>query len=103
MNYNNKIYKKLFGNEPELAFVEVEQEDDVFAIGKFLENCISGCFTDYDGFGKFVDTFDDKKYAIEDISFSIDEDEVYYKGEYLCPIFDFCRVFSIYEVVWFNK
>ena len=103
MNYKNTIYKKLFGDEPELKFVEVEEKDDVYTIGEFLEHCISGCFMDYDGFGKFVDTIDDKKYAIDDISFSIDEDEVYYKGEYICSIFNFCNIFSIYEIVWFNK
>lgn len=103
MNYKNIIYKKLFSDEPELEFVEVEQDDDVFAIGEFLEDCIGKCFTDYDGWGKFVDTIDGKKYAIRDITFSIDEDEVYYKGEYACPIFEFCNIFGIHEVVWFNK
>lgn len=103
MNYSNKIYKKLFDDEPELEFVEVEQDDDVFGIGEFLEDCIHHCFMDYDGWGYFVQTLNDKKYAIKDISFSIDEDEVYYKGEYICPIFEFCNIFSIYEIVWFNK
>lgn len=103
MNYNNKVYHKLFEDEPELEFVEVEQDDDVFGIGEFLEDCIHHYFMDYDGYGYFVQTLNGKKYAIKDISFSIDEDEVYYKGEYLCPIFDFCRIFGIHYVVWFNK
>lgn len=103
MNYTNVVCKKLFDDEPELVFVEVEQDDDVIAIGEFLESCINGCLTDYDGFGKFVSTIDGKKYAIKDIVFSIDEDEVYYKGECICSIFYFCRIFNIHEVVWVNK
>lgn len=103
MNYSNKIYKKLFDDEPELEFVEVEEDDRVFPIGEFLQDCIEGCFIDYDGWGYFVKTINGTKYAIKDIGFSIDDDMVYYKGEYVCPIFEFCCTFCICEVVWFNR
>lgn len=103
MNHTNIVHKKFFDDEPELTFVEVEQDDDVIAIGEFLESCINGCLSDYDGFGKFVSIINGKKYAIKDIDFSIDEDEVRYKNVFTCSIFYFCCAFNIREVVWVNK
>jgi hypothetical protein len=58
---------------------------------------------DYDGFGRFIKEVNDKKYAILDLSFSIDNDDVIYKGESIGSIFYVCNNLSLYEVVWFNK
>lgn len=103
MNYNNKITYKLFSDAPEVEMVEVEDSDDVYSVGEFLDQCIATCFIDYDGFGCFVKEVNGKKYAILDLSFSIDSDEVYYKKEFIGSIFYICNNLSIYEIVWFNK
>ena len=103
MNYNNKITYKLFSDAPEVEMVEVEDSDDVYSVGDFLDQCIATCFMDYDGFGRFVKEANGKKYAILDLSFSIDSDEVYYKKEIIGSIFYICNNLSLYEIVWFNK
>ena len=103
MNYNNIIKYILFKDEQALDLVEVEETDDIIPIGKFFEDCIYGCLSDYDGEGYFVKTINGKDYAITDIDFSIDEDEVYYKRDFIGSIFYFCQVFKIKKVVWFNK
>ena len=46
---------------------------------------------------------DGKKYAIVDIYFSIDEDDVAYKGESIGSIFYVCNRLGFKEIVWFNK
>jgi hypothetical protein len=58
---------------------------------------------DYDGFGRFIKEVNGKKYAILDLSFSIDNDEVIYGGEFIGSIFYICNNLSLYEIVWFNK
>ena len=93
----------MFKDEEALDLVEVEESDDVIPVGKFLEDCIDGYINDYDGEGYFVKTINGKDYAITDIDFSIDEDEVYYKHDFISSIFYFCQVFKIKKVVWFNK
>ena len=103
MNYNNKIKYKLFSDAPEVDLVEVEGPDHVMSVGEFLDACLSTCFMDYDGFGRFVKTVNGKRYAIQDLSFSIDNDDVIYKGESIGSIFYVCNNLSLYEVVWFNK
>ena len=103
MNYNNKTTYKLFEDEPEVTLVEVEEDDTVFTVGEFLQECIEGCFMDYDGYGRFVRTIDDKDYAFDDIGFSIDRDEVYYKEDVIPGIFYFCNVCHIKKIVWFNR
>ena len=103
MNYDNKITYKLFEDEPEVTLVEVEADDDVFTVGEFLQQCIEGCFIDYDGYGRFVQAIDDKDYAFDDIGFSIDRDEVYYKKETIPGIFYFCNTLNIKKIVWFNR
>lgn len=103
MNYSNKIKYKLFSDAPEVDLVEVEETDAVMSVGEFLDACLSTCFMDYDGFGRFVKTVNGKKYAIQDLSFSIDNDEVIYNKEFIGSIFYICNNLSIYEIVWFNK
>ncbi len=103
MNYKNTIKYKLFEDEPELTLVEVEDSDTVFTVGDFLDQCLAACFMDYDGFGHFVKTVDNKRYSINDISFSIDDDEVFYKGGFIGGIFYVCNKLNIKELVWFNK
>ena len=103
MNYNNKIKYKLFSDAPEVDLVEVEEADDVMSVGEFLDACLSTCFMDYDGFGRFVKTVNGKRYAIQDLSFSIDNDEVIYNKEFIGSIFYICNNLSIHEIVWFNK
>ena len=103
MNYSNKIKYKLFSDAPEVDMVEVEETDDVMSVGEFLDACLSTCFMDYDGFGRFVKTVNGKKYAIQDLSFSIDNDEVVYNKEFIGSIFYICNNLSIHEIVWFNK
>lgn len=103
MNYKNTIKYKLFEDEPELTLVEVEDSDTVFKVGDFLDQCLATCFMDYDGFGHFVKTVDNKRYSINDISFSIDNDEVFYKGVFIGGIFYVCNKLNIKELVWFNK
>lgn len=103
MNYENKITYKLFADEPEVTLVEVDPTDDLIPIGNFLQDCIYNCFTDYDGYGYFVKRIDGKYYAITEVTFSIDEDAVYYKGEFVCGIFGFCNALIISKVIWFNK
>lgn len=103
MNYQNKIKYKLFSDAPEVDLVEVEETDDVMSVGEFLDACLSTCFMDYDGFGRFVKTVNGKKYAIQDLSFSIDNDEVIYNKEFIGSIFYICNNLSIHEIVWFNK
>lgn len=103
MNYSTKIQYKLFSDAPEVDMVEVDETDHVMSVGEFLDACISTCFMDYDGFGRFIKEVNDKKYAILDLSFSIDNDDVIYKGESIGSIFYVCNNLSLYEVVWFNK
>ena len=103
MNYSHKIKYKLFSDAPEVDMVEVDETDHVMSVGEFLDACISTCFMDYDGFGRFVKTVNRKRYAIQDLSFSIDNDDVIYKGESIGSIFYVCNNLSLYEVVWFNK
>jgi hypothetical protein len=103
VNYSTKIQYKLFSDAPEVDMVEVDETDHVMSVGEFLDACISTCFMDYDGFGRFIKEVNDKKYAILDLSFSIDNDDVIYKGESLGSIFYVCNNLSLYEVVWFNK
>jgi hypothetical protein len=103
MNYQNKIKYKLFEDAPEFDLVEVEESDAVFKVGAFLDNCLASCFMDYDGFGHFIKTVNGKRYAIIDIHFSIDEDEVYYKNESIGSIFYVCNRLDLREIVWFNK
>ncbi len=103
MNYNNKIKYKLFSDAPEVDMVEVEPSDRVYLVGEFLDACLATCFMDYDGFGRFIKEVNGKKYAIQDLSFSIDNDEVIYKGEFIGSIFYVCNNLSLYEIVWFNK
>lgn len=103
MNYQNKIKYKLFSDAPEVDLVEVEETDDVMSVGEFLDACLSTCFMDYDGFGRFVKTVNGKKYAIQDLAFSIDNDEVIYNKEFIGSIFYICNNLSIHEIVWFNK
>ena len=103
MNYNSKINYKLFSDAPEVEMVEVEDSDDVYSVGDFLDQCLATCFMDYDGFGRFVKTINGKRYAILDLAFSIDNDEVIYNKEFIGSIFYICNNLSIYEIVWFNK
>ena len=103
MNYKNKISYKLFYDAPEFDLVEIEESDKVFKVGEFLDLCLDSCFMDYDGFGRFIKTVNGKNYAIVDINFSIDEDEVFYKGDALGSIFYFCNKLNLKELVWFNK
>ena len=103
MNYSNKIKYKLFSDAPEVDMVEVEETDYVMSVGSFLDACISTCFMDYDGFGRFIKEVNGKKYAIQDFSFSIDNDEVIYNKEFIGSIFYVCNNLSLHEVVWFNK
>jgi hypothetical protein len=103
VNYSAKIKYKLFSDAPEVEMVEVDETDHVMSVGEFLGACISTCFMDYDGFGRFIKEVNDKKYAILDLSFSIDNDDVIYKGESIGSIFYVCNNLSLYEVVWFNK
>ena len=118
MNYSNKIKYKLFSDAPEVEMVEVEDSDDVYSVGDFLDQCLATCFMDYDGFGRFVKTINGKRYAILDLAFSIDNtkryaildlafsidnDEVIYNKEFIGSIFYICNNLSIYEIVWFNK
>ncbi len=102
MKYENQITYPLF-EDGEVILVEIEDKDDLMPIGQFLEYCINRCFMDYDGIGYFVKRIDGKEYAITDISFSIDKDEVYYRREYIGSIFYFCNLLRIEKVVWFNK
>jgi len=103
MNYNTRIKYKLFSDIAEIDLVEVNKTDDILSIGQFIEHCITGALTDYDGSGYFVKTINGKDYALEDIDFSINEDEVYYNGALIGSIFYFCNVFSISKIVWMNK
>ena len=103
MNYNNKIKYKLFSDAPEVEMVEVEDSDDIYSVGDFLDQCLATCFMDYDGFGRFVKTINGKRYAILDLAFSIDNDEVIYNKEFIGSIFYICNNLSLYEIVWFNK
>ena len=103
MNYNSKINYKLFSDAPEVEMVEVEDSDDVYSVGEFLDQCLATCFMDYDGFGRFVKTINGKRYAILDLAFSIDNDEVIYNKEFIGSIFYICNNLSIHEIVWFNK
>ena len=103
MKYSNKIKYTLFSDAPEVDLVEVEETDHVMSVGAFLDACLSTCFMDYDGFGRFVKTINGKRYAILDLAFSIDNDEVIYNKEFIGSIFYVCNNLSIYEIVWFNK
>lgn len=103
MNYSNKIKYKLFSDAPEVEMVEVEDSDDIYSVGDFLDQCLATCFMDYDGFGRFVKTINGKRYAILDLAFSIDNDEVIYNKEFIGSIFYICNNLSIHEIVWFNK
>ena len=103
MTHKNTIKYKLFEDAPEFDLVEVEESDDVYKVGEFLDLCLASCFMDYDGFGHFVKIVDGKKYAIIDIYFSIDEDDVSYKGDSIGSIFYVCNRLGLKEIVWFNK
>ena len=103
MDYKNSITYKIFEDAPELTLIPIEDSDDVYSVGDFLDHCIATSFMDYDGYGHFIKKVNGKKYAILDISFSIDNDEVYYKKEFIGSIFYICNNLSLYEIVWFNK
>jgi hypothetical protein len=103
MKHQNAIKYKIFEDEPELTLVEVEDSDDTFSVGEFIDHCLSSLFIDYDGFGHFIKTVNGKRYALVDIYFSIDEDEVYYKKESIGSIFYVCNRLGLREIVWFNK
>ena len=99
-----KTTYKLFSDEPEVNVYKIHPDiGDVFKVGDFLQECIEGLFMDYDGHGRFIVTINKEKYEIDDIGFSIDNDAVYYKGEYATGIFDFCNNLGIKELIWYNK
>ena len=103
MNHKNTIKYKLFEDAPEFDLVEIEESDDVYSVGEFLNLCLADCFMDYDGFGHFIKIVDGKKYAVIDIYFSIDEDDVFYKKESIGSIFYVCNRLNLKEIVWFNR
>lgn len=100
----NKIQYTLFSDDPNgTTLREVDSIGTLMSIGEFLQQCIEKCFIDYDGWGYFVVEVDNKKYEILDISFSIDEDTVWYKNNDIGGIFNFCNKLGILEVVWYNR
>ena len=100
----NKIQHTLFSDDPNgTTLREIDSIGDLMSIGRFFEDCVEKGFMDYDGRGYFVTEVDNKKYEILDISFSIDDDEVYYKGEFIGGIFYVCNKLGILEVMWYNK
>ena len=95
----------LFGlDEPP---VNIEPLDDsighVMGIGEFLEDCICERLTDYDGYCKFIVTVGGQHYEITNMSFNIEENDVYLNDEVIACVFTFCRVCGIRKVIWFNK
>jgi hypothetical protein len=94
-------YKRL--KQPPTLEYNKEWNGNLYTIEQFIEMSESGGFMDYDGFGHFIKTVDGKKYAIVDIYFSIDEDDVSYKGESIGSIFYVCNRLDLREIVWFNK
>lgn len=82
---------------------KIDQEDTFFTVGEFLDNCLSNLFSNYDGYGEFVVSLKGQEYKIRDLQFSIDEDEVTYKGDLIGSIFYICSMFNIKKIVWYNK
>lgn len=100
----NKIKYTLFSDDPNgTTLREIDGIGDLMGVGEFFEDCVQKDFMDYDGHGYFVIKVEDKKYEIMDISFSINDDEVYYKGEFIGGIFYVCNKLNILEVMWYNK
>lgn len=95
----------LFDDDPNGATLrEIDSPGSLMSIGQFFENCIKKGFMDYDGRGYFVIEVENKKYEITDIHFGIDDDdEVYYKGEFIGGIFYICNILGILEIMWYNK
>lgn len=82
---------------------KIDPEDTFFTVGEFLDHCLNNLFSDYDGFGEFVISLNGQEYEILDLQFSIDEDEVTYKGDFIGSIFYICSMFNIKKIVWYNK
>ncbi|MBP3708332.1 MAG: hypothetical protein J6J36_07050 [Clostridia bacterium] len=87
---------------PKVTLKEVSQYGEVMEVGNFLQLCIGGYFTDYDGYGRFIVKVDGQEYEITDISFDIANDVVEY-SDYEASIFWFCNNFGIKKIIWFNK
>lgn len=67
---NQPVIKERERLENELRLIEtpkyfdtIESDDDVYALGEFIECCKDGGFIDYDGFGVYA--FEDKKSDIK--------------------------------------
>ncbi len=100
----NKIQHTLFSDDPNgTTLREIDSIGDLMSIGRFFEDCVEKCFMDYDGHGYFVTEVEGKKYEILDVSFSIDDDIVWYKGHDIGGIFNFCNKLGILELVWYNR
>ena len=100
----NKIKYTLFSDDPDgTTLREIDSIGDLMGVGYFFECCVEKDFMDYDGRGYFIKEIQGKKYEIMDISFSIDEDIVWYKGTDIGGIFNFCNKLGILEVMWYNK
>ena len=92
----------LFPNAPQVDLIE-PKHGEIMEVGNFLQLCICGYFTDYDGYARFIVNTNDKDYEIRDVKFCIDEDAVYFEEEVIGGIFWFCNTFGIKKIIWFNK
>ena len=101
---SNRIQYTIFSDDPNgTTLRETDSIGDLMDVGQFFEDCVRKNLMDYDGSGYFVKEVNGKKYEILDISFSIDNDEVYYKGEFIGGIFYVCNKLRILEIMWYNK
>mgnify|MGYP003300419269 CR=1 FL=1 len=101
-----KDFKDSFGKtvaDHKFKLSEISSHGIIFNIGQFLEECIRGNFTDYDGFGRFIYKYNGKEYEL-DARFSIDGDFVLIDDiDTTLGIFGFCSFCKIEKVIWFNR
>ena len=82
---------------------ELNNCGQIMSVGEFIQNILDQNFIDYDGFARFVVSKYGKDYEIEDVTYSIFFNEVYFKDESLGNIIDFCRMEHIKKIVWYNR
>lgn len=95
------------GLKLKLEKVEDEICGDQLSLLEFVKHIIDETFIDYDGYCEFVVDTEDGEYYVTNAGYSIDCDTVIITNEpknkeYL-SLLDFCSLFKIKKVIWYNR